>query len=132
MILDLKTSHSKALFVSQVSLKNIEINSSGVYEQSFNGCILLCLYISLLNLSKHNINEICIITFNGALLHVSASGSRCTATCFGFWEPSSGKIQLTYSKLLNCMLHNQCIRVGFFVYIYNIKPKNYKLQKIKV
>jgi hypothetical protein len=33
--------------------------------------------ISLLNPSKHNINEICIITFNGVLLH----------------EPSSGKIQ---------------------------------------
>jgi hypothetical protein len=45
-------------------------------ELSFNGCILLCLYISLLNPSKHNINEICIITFNGALLHVSASGSH--------------------------------------------------------
>jgi hypothetical protein len=36
---------------------------------------------------------------------------RCSATYFGSWEPSSGKIQLTYSKLLNCMLHNQCIRV---------------------
>jgi hypothetical protein len=42
---------------------------------SFKGSILLCLYISLLNPSKHNINEIRIITFNG------------------FWEPSSGKIQ---------------------------------------
>jgi hypothetical protein len=30
----------------------------------------------LLNPSKHNTNEICIITFNGALLHVSASGSH--------------------------------------------------------
>jgi hypothetical protein len=43
----------------------------------FKGHILLCLYISfLLNPSKHNINEICIITFNGALLHVSAPGSH--------------------------------------------------------
>jgi hypothetical protein len=30
----------------------------------------------LLNTSKHNINEISIITFNGALLHVSAPGSH--------------------------------------------------------
>jgi uncharacterized membrane protein len=44
---------------------------------SFKGRILLCLYTSfLLNPSKHNINEICIITFNGALLHVSAPGSH--------------------------------------------------------
>jgi hypothetical protein len=33
-------------------------------------------FSSLLNPSKHNINEICIITFNGALLHVSAPGSH--------------------------------------------------------
>jgi hypothetical protein len=30
----------------------------------------------LLNPSKHNTNEICIITFNGALLHVSVPGSH--------------------------------------------------------
>jgi hypothetical protein len=30
----------------------------------------------LLNPSKHNTNEICIITFNAALLHVSAPGSH--------------------------------------------------------
>jgi hypothetical protein len=30
----------------------------------------------LLNLSKHNTNEICIITFNGALVHVSAPESH--------------------------------------------------------
>jgi hypothetical protein len=33
-----------------------------------------CHFFSLLNPSKHNTNELCIITFNGALLHVSASG----------------------------------------------------------
>jgi hypothetical protein len=30
----------------------------------------------LLNPSNHNTNEICIITFNGVLLHVSAPGSH--------------------------------------------------------
>jgi hypothetical protein len=34
------------------------------------------LFFLLLNPSKHNTNEICIITFNGVLLHVSAPGSR--------------------------------------------------------
>jgi hypothetical protein len=34
------------------------------------------IFFFLLNPSKHNTNEICVITFNGALLHVSASGSH--------------------------------------------------------
>jgi hypothetical protein len=41
-------------------------------------CVMRGIYINipLLSPSKYNINEICIITFKGVLLHVSASGDH--------------------------------------------------------
>jgi hypothetical protein len=47
-----------------------------VYSRFITVFINFTMDISLLNPSKHDTNDICIITFNGALLHVPASVSH--------------------------------------------------------
>jgi hypothetical protein len=47
-----------------------------IHMTQFQRTQTVVLIYFLLNLSKHNINEICIIPLNGALLHVSAIGSH--------------------------------------------------------
>jgi hypothetical protein len=74
-----------------------------------------------LNPSKHNTNEICIITFNGAQLHVSASGSRQQAK---YNKPIANYRIACY--ILSALELDS-------IYIYNnVRHGNIQLQKIKV
>jgi hypothetical protein len=74
----------KQIFGSNYNQRNEQNSSSFVYivlcgfrpEDWMHECDLNISKSFLSNPSKHNINEICIITFNGALLHVSVPGNH--------------------------------------------------------